>query len=157
MNVVLIMVRENGERRSFAVTRDTTVIGRSESADFRIPLTDVSRKHCRLIKDGNALLLEDLGSSNGTMHNGEKVKEMELSAGDSVQIGPIKFIIQIDGEPAEEDAGEARRMRSASPSAAVSNGKTLSPPPEPPPSFDSSTFAVTAAEDSGLELEPPGR
>src|SRR5690606_14974980 len=61
MNVVLVMFRENGERRSFSLTRDVTVIGRREDADFRIPLSDVSRKHSRLIKDGDTLLIEDLG------------------------------------------------------------------------------------------------
>ena len=103
MNVVLVMFRENGERRSFSLTRDVTVIGRREDADFRIPLSDVSRKHSRLIKDGDALLIEDLGSSNGTYHNGVRVQEAEVHAGDTIQVGPIQFVVQIDGVPSEDE------------------------------------------------------
>jgi pSer/pThr/pTyr-binding forkhead associated (FHA) protein len=103
MNVVLVMFRENGERRSFSLSRDVTVIGRREDADFRIPLSDVSRKHCRLIKDGNQLIVEDLGSANGTLVNGERVSDHEVVPGDTLQIGPLQFIVQIDGVPSEEE------------------------------------------------------
>ena len=103
MNVVLVMYRDNGERRSFSLTRDVTVIGRREDADFRIPLSDVSRKHSRLIKDGNQLIVEDLGSANGTWHNGARVQEAEIQPGDNLQIGPVRFVVQIDGVPDEAE------------------------------------------------------
>jgi len=104
MQVVLAMFRPDGERRSFSVVRDLTVIGRREDCDLRIPLGEISRKHCRLIKDGDALRLEDLGSSNGTYHNGARIqKEATLSPGDQIQIGSIRFVVQINGEPADED------------------------------------------------------
>jgi pSer/pThr/pTyr-binding forkhead associated (FHA) protein len=103
MQVVLVMFRADGERRSFSIVRDMTVVGRREDCDLRIPLGEVSRKHCRLIKDGDAMKLEDLGSSNGTFHNGERVREATLAAGDTVQVGPVTFMVQIDGVPADED------------------------------------------------------
>jgi pSer/pThr/pTyr-binding forkhead associated (FHA) protein len=103
MQVVLVMFRSDGERRSFSVARDVTVVGRREDCDLRIPLGDISRKHCRLIKDGNVLKLEDLGSSNGTYRNGERIQETELSPGDTVQLGPIAFVVQIEGVPAEDE------------------------------------------------------
>lgn len=103
MQVVLVMFRSDGERRSFSVTRDVTVIGRREDCDLRIPLSDVSRKHCRFIKDGGTVRIEDLGSSNGTYHNGQRVQEAILSPGDTIQIGPVVFCIQIDGVPQEEE------------------------------------------------------
>ncbi len=103
MQVVLVMFKPDGERRSFSVARDVTVIGRREDCDLRIPLGDISRKHCRLIKDGNVLKLEDLGSSNGTYRNGERIQETELSPGDTVQLGPIAFVVQIEGVPAEDE------------------------------------------------------
>ena len=146
MNVVLIMVRENGERRSFALTRETTVIGRREDADFRIPLSDVSRKHCKLVKDGNVLLLEDLGSANGTIRNGERITEVELEPGDTIRIGPVQFVVQIDGSPAEDDLPDVRPARSTSPT----NGAFAKSPTPPPaaPNFDSSSSA------SAIGLEP---
>jgi pSer/pThr/pTyr-binding forkhead associated (FHA) protein len=103
MQVVLVMFRAEGERRSFSVVRDVTIIGRREDCDLRIPVSDVSRKHCRFIKEGDTLRLEDLGSSNGTFHNGQRVQEAALQPGDSVQVGPVVFVVQIDGQPAEDD------------------------------------------------------
>ena len=103
MQAVLVMFRSDGERRSFSLTRDITVIGRREDCDLRIPLGEVSRKHCRLIRDGDSLRLEDLGSSNGTYHNGQRVQEVVLGPGDSVQVGPVVFVLQVDGTPPDED------------------------------------------------------
>jgi len=97
------MFRADGERRSFSIVRDMTVVGRREDCDLRIPLGEVSRKHCRIIKDADAIRLEDLGSSNGTFHNGERVREATLAAGDTVQIGPVTFMVQIDGVPADDE------------------------------------------------------
>ena len=103
MGVVMVMFRADGQRRSFSITRDMTVIGRREDCDLRIPLGDVSRKHCRLILDGDVIKVEDLGSSNGTYRNGERVQQTELTAGDTLQIGPVVFVLQVDGFPADED------------------------------------------------------
>lgn len=103
MGVVMVMFRPDGQRRSFSVTRDMTVIGRREDCDLRIPLGDVSRKHCRMILDGDTIKVEDLGSSNGTYRNGERVQQTELTAGDTLQIGPVVFVVQVDGYPADED------------------------------------------------------
>jgi len=103
MQVVLAMFRPDGERRSFSISRDLTVVGRREDCDLRIPLGDVSRKHCRLIKDDNSLRVEDLGSSNGTYRNGQRVQESVLEAGDRVKVGPVTFVVQIDGVPADDE------------------------------------------------------
>jgi len=103
MQVVLVMFRADGERRSFSIVRDMTVIGRREDCDLRIPLGEVSRKHCRMIKDGDTVRLEDLGSSNGTYHNGQRVQEAVLAPGDNVQVGPVTFVVQIDGLPPDEE------------------------------------------------------
>ena len=102
MQAVLVMFRSDGEPRSFSVTRDITVIGRREDCDLRIPLGDVSRKHCRLISDGESFRVEDLGSSNGTYVNGERVQEAVVKAGDSIQLGPVVFVLQLDGVPADD-------------------------------------------------------
>jgi predicted component of type VI protein secretion system len=121
MGVVMVMFRPDGQRRSFSVTRDMTVIGRREDCDLRIPLGDVSRKHCRLILDGEAIKVEDLGSSNGTYRNGERVQQADLSAGDTLQIGPVVFVLQVDGFPADEDLAPVT-VQSAS--AATNGGAT---------------------------------
>src|SRR5688500_7966221 len=123
MGVVMVMFRPDGQRRTFAVTRDMTVIGRREDCDLRIPLGDVSRKHCRLILDGDTIKVEDLGSSNGTYRNGERVQQTELTAGDTLQIGPVVFVLQVDGFPADEDLAPVT-VQSAS---AATNGGVAAP------------------------------
>jgi predicted component of type VI protein secretion system len=103
MQVVLVMFRADGERRSFTVTREMTIIGRREDCDLRIPLGDVSRKHCRMIREADSIRIEDLGSSNGTYVNGQRVQEAILQPGDTVRVGPMLFVLQVDGVPADED------------------------------------------------------
>jgi pSer/pThr/pTyr-binding forkhead associated (FHA) protein len=107
MEVVLVTPTPEGERRSFSVARDQTVIGRRQDCNVRIPLGDVSRKHCRLLKTDDGITLEDLGSTNGTIHNGQKISEpTALSAGDKIRVGSVTFVVQIDGSPDEEELTE---------------------------------------------------
>jgi len=158
MNVVLVMFRENGERRSFSLTRDVTVIGRREDADFRIPLSDVSRKHCRLIKDGNQLIIEDLGSANGTFHNGQRVSDAEITPGDTVQIGPIHFVVQIDGVPTEEELlGVHGNNESGATHVVTAPAPPIfgAPPVPPSPPTDSSDELEIIEEDD-LPVDPAG-
>src|SRR3954467_13082098 len=103
MDVVLVMFRGDGDRRSFSIARDVTIIGRREDCDFRIPLGEISRKHCRITKDGEVLRVEDLGSSNGTYHNGTRIQTAELTPGDTLQVGSVAFVVQIDGQPTEDE------------------------------------------------------
>ena len=103
MQAVLVMFRNDGERRSFSLSREMMVIGRRQDCDLMIPLGEISRKHCRIIRDGDTLRLEDLGSSNGTFHNGRRIQEAVLEPGDTVQVGPVSFVVQIDGVPADDE------------------------------------------------------
>lgn len=103
MEVVLIMFRPDGTRRAFPLTKSETTLGRREDCDFRIPLADVSRKHCRIIRDQEYVRLEDLGSANGTLVNGDRTQVIVLKPGDVITIGPVHFVLQIDGIPADSE------------------------------------------------------
>jgi pSer/pThr/pTyr-binding forkhead associated (FHA) protein len=103
MQVVLVMFSAEGERRSFSIARDMTVMGRRQDCDLCIPVGDVSRKHCRLVKADDAVRIEDLGSSNGTYVNGQRIQESALNPGDWIQVGPVQFCVQIDGMPSDEE------------------------------------------------------
>lgn len=104
MDVQLVMFRDGGQHRQFKVHKDATVIGRREDCDLRIALGAVSRKHCRLILTEDAIEIEDLGSSNGTFVNGSKTQRSALAPGDTIQVGPVVFVVQINGEPPLADA-----------------------------------------------------
>jgi adenylate cyclase len=107
MNVVLVMFRD-GERREFPLAADQTVLGRKQDCGLRIPTRDVSREHCELTIKGDTLHAKDLGSSNGTFINGKRIAEADLKPGDELKIGPVNFIVQIDGEPAKIEAPDSR-------------------------------------------------
>lgn len=134
------MFRSDGDRRSFSLTRDITVIGRREDCDLRIPLGEVSRKHCRLVRDGDSLRLEDLGSSNGTYHNGQRVQEALLSPGDSIQVGPLVFVLQIDGHPPDDELAPVH----------VQTDEAL----EGAPSTEKGPLQPTAQSDAGMDELP---
>jgi ABC transport system ATP-binding/permease protein len=64
-------------------------IGRVKPADLVINLDSVSRKHARISQTEAGYMIEDLGSSNGTFVNGEKIKEpRKISNGDTINLGP---------------------------------------------------------------------
>lgn len=148
MQIVLVMFRSDGERRSFSLARDMTVIGRREDCDLRLPLGDVSRKHCRIIRDGDDVRIEDLGSSNGTYHNGVRVQEAFMQPGDTVQIGPVAFVVQIDGVPADEDIQPATSDETAV-------GQSSMHEDGDAPVTDEANFAAVEALDGGVvEAEP---
>ncbi|MGI8430514.1 MAG: protein kinase domain-containing protein [Solirubrobacteraceae bacterium] len=70
--------------------RDELVIGREASDEGKLSDDDqVSRRHARVARDASGqLMIEDLGSANGTFVNGERVRAREvLKVGDSIQIG----------------------------------------------------------------------
>lgn len=64
-------------------------IGRCESADLQIDSTRVSREHACVETEGAAVVLRDLGSTNGTFVNGEQVDRAELTDGDVITVADI--------------------------------------------------------------------
>ena len=99
MNVNLILFKKDGSRKTFPLSSSVTVIGRRRDCDLCIPLMSVSRRHCQLNQDGGALKIRDLGSRNGTYLNGKRIDETVIQAGDSIEIGTLAFVLQIDGRP----------------------------------------------------------
>lgn len=104
MNVTLVMVKADGSMKEIPIDREVVTIGRDDGMKLRIPVSSVSRRHCELRVTSTGVLIKDLGSSNGTFVNGHKVRDEELEAGDLVGVGPVVFVVRIDGEPRHIDA-----------------------------------------------------
>ena len=69
-------------------------MGRTARADFIVDAALVSRVHCRLTADkSDQLVVEDLGSTNGTIVNGKKVDRSVLRRGDRLLVGRVEFEI----------------------------------------------------------------
>lgn len=134
MMVNLVTFNRKGEQKGFAVGPRASIIGRKQEADIRIPLNEVSRAHCEVRVNGQTVTIRDLGSSNGTFVNDQRVQEVTLKAGDRVRVGPVLFMVQIDGKPdrftaVAQDGGSAAAAP-AKPAAAskhAPSAKTASP------------------------------
>jgi pSer/pThr/pTyr-binding forkhead associated (FHA) protein len=101
MKVNLVLLKVGGNNKAFSLPSTVTIVGRRQDCDLCVPLMVISRRHCALNMDDNELSIRDLGSSNGTFVNGERIDEVDLSPGDKVSIGPLNFVVQIDGVPAD--------------------------------------------------------
>lgn len=68
-------------------------IGRSAGADFIVDAALISRIHCRLtaLPDGQ-LEVRDLGSTNGTFVNGDRVDVARISSGDRLRVGRVELV-----------------------------------------------------------------
>jgi pSer/pThr/pTyr-binding forkhead associated (FHA) protein len=98
MDLRLIVV--SGGRQAgltISVPRLPFFIGRSTDCQLRPRSALVSRNHCVLVRRCGRLLVQDLGSSNGTMVNEEAVNEVrELVHGDRLRVGPLTFQVCCD-------------------------------------------------------------
>lgn len=101
MDVKLVWFKSTGERKDFALVNDLTTIGRKEDCDLKIPLSQISRRHCQISKTPQGVSVRDLGSANGTFVNNQRVQESPLSAGDHLIVGSINFVVQVDGSPVD--------------------------------------------------------
>ena len=101
MDANLVLFKKNGSRKSFPLPSNVTVVGRRHDCDLCIPLMVVSRRHCQLSQNNEAVKIRDLDSKSGTFLNGNRISDAIVKAGDYITIGPLTFLLQIDGEPAK--------------------------------------------------------
>jgi hypothetical protein len=74
---------------------DGAVLGRGDGADIALEDTFASTRHARLVPQGDVIVLEDLGSTNGTYLNGEPLHGPQpLHAGDRIRIGDSEFTFE---------------------------------------------------------------
>ena len=85
---------------TFPLSVEKLVIGRSRSCDIRLREDTVSRLHAALVWRNDELVVEDLGSSNGTFVNGERVlSPRSVVAGDTVRFGTLRGTVERSDAP----------------------------------------------------------
>jgi len=136
MDAKLHLIKGNPKGKQVEIPSGTLTVGRAEDSDLIIASTRVSRHHCEIINEEGKLTIRDKGSGNGTFVNGAKIEEQTLDAGDEVRIGPLTFVLEIDGvreKPAKPAApkkpASAPKPKAAKPKAA----KPKAPVPRPRP------------------------
>jgi pSer/pThr/pTyr-binding forkhead associated (FHA) protein len=84
-----LVLQESGV--TVELTRPDMLLGRHSEADIRLPLPDVSRRHCRFVFTDGCWHVHDLKSLNGTFLNDEAVEHALVCHGDTVRVGGFTF------------------------------------------------------------------
>ncbi len=87
------VVEVNGTRHP--LTRDRTIIGRGSEADITVDDTSISRKHVEILWDGTRAQVNDLGSTNGSLLNGQKVHKALLPPDSVIDIGRTHIVFRV--------------------------------------------------------------
>jgi len=92
---------------SIDLVKDLTLIGRDEDCDVRFEQKSISKLHCVIAKTDGLLLVRDLGSTNGTRVNGQRVRRAALLPNDMLSVANVKyrvmFGIDLEPEPLPEE------------------------------------------------------
>lgn len=128
--------------RVFQLEQEVTSLGRSKDNTIIIENPTVSGHHCSITREGNAYVLRDLESTNGTRLNGKSITEVRLKPKDLIQVGAVEFLF--DGE--EVDAVETHSFAEA-------HVEEAAGPVKAPESFNTiSPFGARQKETKGLWL-----
>ena len=84
------------------------IIGRDTECDLCIPDSRVSGRHARVFRNCGRIVIEDIGSANGTFIKGERISWWVLRPDDVVQIGGRAFRFERDGAPVAQTVAGAR-------------------------------------------------
>ena len=96
----LLISDDEGHTTVVPLLREEVTIGREKGNTIRLTERNVSRSHARLLKRNGSYIVEDLGSYNGIVVNGERVESRaKLTAGDQLSIGDYALAFQADVDP----------------------------------------------------------
>lgn len=152
----LKVIEGKQQGKSIPLNAKKFLIGREQDCQLR-PTSDlVSRHHCVFSQDGYTVRLRDLGSTNGTFVNGERIQgQVSLNDGDRVQIGKLAFQVII------RQSAEASTV--AEPVGATASGGSLSlddlaaqPPSTTSPLADSALLGNSETEVNTGKTEAGG-
>lgn len=94
----LVVLDSDGRpAEKITLTRDPVVIGRLSSSDVVLSDSNVSRRHAELRRDGGRWILVDLGSTNGSVVNGQSGREHVLQDGDRLTFGTSELLFETAG------------------------------------------------------------
>jgi len=108
MSSKLILKFKDTVISEFELNQEETTIGRKPENTIHIDNLAVSSKHARVLKIGKKVILEDLGSTNGTLVNGQETSKHILNNGDVITVGKhtLTFVAFEDESPVAAPAEE---------------------------------------------------
>lgn len=116
---------------AFDLAKEVTLLGRDVTNDITLGDAEVSRQHARLTRTPGGYVLEDLGSTNGSFVNGERlVAPRVLSAGDLIGMGEnVTLSFEATSPEAAQTVMGTAVQHGAAPSPAAMQAATPAPPP----------------------------
>jgi predicted component of type VI protein secretion system len=113
--------------KEFTLSKERTTIGRKPHNDIQIDNLAVSGEHAIIMTILNDSFLEDLGSTNGTLVNGQPVKKHFLQSSDTIEIGKYKLKYMNEAPASMNQAEFEKTMVLRAPAAAVPKQEVKSP------------------------------
>lgn len=102
----LVVLSEGFTGRTCELKAEKTTIGRVEDNVFCIPESSVSSHHAEIVLKGDQVMVKDLGSTNGTFINGEKVSETVLKPGQILRLGNLEMRLETGAAASAAPAGK---------------------------------------------------
>lgn len=100
--------------RPIELQRELTLVGRSDECDLKLDHKSVSKLHCVLFCDGAQVIVRDLGSTNGTRVNGQRVRRAPLVTDDQLGIAGCSFRVVVEEGPADSLLGRISPLAKSS-------------------------------------------
>ncbi|MCF0217244.1 MAG: GGDEF domain-containing protein, partial [Fibrobacteraceae bacterium] len=124
----LIVLYPQTQFKQVALEKGTLVLGRGQDAQIRLDDELVSRNHCSITFDGTNVIVEDLGSTNGTYVDGSQLAVGEkhmLESDNRLQLG--KMVLKVEFKDATEEAFDRELFEAATmdPLTRISNRRTF--------------------------------
>jgi two-component system cell cycle response regulator len=101
------------------------VLGRDAACEVPLAADDVSRRHARVVPDGDGHVVVDLGSTNGTWVNGREIEAHRLSGGDRIRVGSFVATYVAAGDAAGRHLEELARLARRDPLTGLPNRRAL--------------------------------
>jgi len=90
----VVLVSLNGRTNTYPLVLAETKIGRLESNDIVINEQTVTKNHAVILLEKGKIEIKDLGSTNGTFVNGERIRKAELKHGDKIKLGLVELTLK---------------------------------------------------------------
>ena len=99
MNAQITVATSDGRSFVRPIDKDEFTVGRDSRNHLVLGDRQVSKFHCKILARGGQFIVQDLGSSNGTLINGIRMGgEVVVSTGDRLRLGPYELIFATHGD-----------------------------------------------------------
>jgi pilus assembly protein CpaF len=149
----LVMRAGPNPGKAFTLSKGEIVIGRDVNSDVVVNTAEVSRRHARLLFDAGVYIAEDLGSTNGTFVNGQRLNSpMPLRSGDVIMLGEAATLVY-EASQFDPNATMISSIPGQEPTPASVAPRQVTPPPSP--SYAGQVPAGPAAQPQASPYAPP--